>query len=773
MNRARASIRAAVVAFSAIGASAPAQIQVAPAPHVRYDGHKAVRVTINTVREFNTAMALTDDVWSHREGIGGPIDMRMSPEQFAALQQTNLQVVVLDDNIQDDIDAERARLANNAPWQPGADGTFFDDFRTYDEHRAFLQNLANQYPNLAQMIVVGQSLEGRDIFGIRITGPGSVANRPAAFYNAAQHAREWATPPIIAWIADQLLTNYATDCRIKQLVDQVDFYLVPIVNPDGYVWTWGPDRMWRKNRRPPPVGSTCVGVDTNRNWGYQWGGEGSSPDPCSETYRGTAGFSEPETQAVRSYIMANSRFKVSMDFHSYGELIMSPWAYTSALPPEHPTFNSLNLAMQEAIFDSFGRLYDPGPVYTTIYPAAGGAVDWFYGQEGIYGFTIEVRAGSPNGFVLPPAEIVPDSIENYNAILALSGFAGDPLLFDLPNGAPATVAPNTPTPIQVTIASGNGAYYAGSAKIHSRIGTSGAFTATPMTPLGGASFQGTLPGAPCGSTIQYYFTADTLTLTSVTYPPCGESDPLETQATTTTVVLADAFESPVPGWAVQNDPSLTSGAWVRADPVGTTNAGAAAQPEDDYTPAPGVNCYVTQNGTPGGQAGAADVDGGPTRLTSPVLNLAGQPGAIVSYAYWHYSVNGSPDPFIVEVSNSNGATWVQARSHNGQTGWRTDSFNVQDFVPLTGQVLVRFTSRDNPNDSLTESAVDEFKVSVQGCPQACYPDCNNSGSLTIADFSCFQTAFAAGQPYADCNTSGTLTIADFACFQAAFAQGCP
>ncbi len=769
MHRAWASLGVATVAFSTV-----ASAQMGPAPaEVRYDGHKVVRVNVGTVRDLRTALALTDDVWSHRVGIGGPIDIRVSPDQFTALQQTNLEFTVDVENIQAGIDAERARLANRQPWVAGGDGpSFFTDFHTYAEHRAFLEDLVAQYPNLAQMFVVGQSLEGRDIFGIRITGPGSVANRPAAFYNAAQHAREWATPPIIAYIAEQLLTNYATDCRIKQIVDQTDFYLVPIVNPDGYVYTWGPDRMWRKNRRPPPGSSTCWGVDTNRNWGYQWGGEGSSPDPCNETYRGTAGFSEPETQAVRDYVMANSRFKVSMDFHSYGQLIMSPWAYTSALPPDHPTFNSLNLAMQEAIVSTYGRVYDPGPVYTTIYPAAGGAVDWFYGQESIHGFTIEVRAGSPNGFILPAAEILPNSIENYNAILALSGFAGDPLIFDLPGGAPQTVTPSTPTPIQVTIAAGTGAYYAGSAKLYSRIGTSGPFTPTPMTLVSATTFEGAIPGAPCGSTIQYYFTAETLTFTIVTYPPCGAADPLETTSITQTVVLDDAFETAVPGWTVVNE-ALTSGAWVRADPVGTTNAGAQAQPENDNTPAPGVNCYITQNGTPGGQAGAADVDGGPTRLASPTFDLSGQPGAIVSYAYWHYSVNGVPDPMTVEVTNNNGSTWVQARSHTSQSGWRTDSFNVQDFVPLTAQVRVRFNSRDNPNDSLTESGVDDFKVSTAGCPATCYPDCNGVGGLTVADFACFQTRFVAGDPYADCNGVGGLTVADFGCFQTKFVAGCP
>ncbi|MFM9995879.1 MAG: M14 family zinc carboxypeptidase [Phycisphaerales bacterium] len=762
------------VVIAACTAAASAQMGPTPAPPggVRYDGHKVVQVDVRTARELTTTLALTDDVWSHRVGIGGQVDVRVSPEQLAAMQQAGLRFTVMIEDVQAQIDAEAARLAARAHWAPGDGPGFFDDFHTYDEHRAFLQDLVNQYPNLASMIVVGQSLEGRDIFGIRITGPGSTANRPAAFYNAAQHAREWATPPVIAYIAEQLLTNYATDCRIQQLVDSVEFHLVPFVNPDGYVYTWTPNnRLWRKNRKPPPAGSTCFGVDTNRNWGYQWGGQGASTDPCSETYRGVAGFSEPETQAVRDYVSANPRFRSAMDFHSYSQLVMSPWAYTDALPPDHPTFAMLNTRMQQAIESTYGLVYAAGPIFTTIYPASGGAVDWFYGAEGVYAFTIEVRPTGNPGFLLPPDQILPNAIENYNAILELAGFTGDALLFELPSGPPATVPPNTPTPVQVAISSGSGAYYTGSGRLHSRIGGAGPFTLSPLTPLGGTVFQGTLPAAPCGSVIEYFFSADTTTFQTVVFPACA--DPLQTSAVSATVAFTDEFETAVAGWTIQNDASLTAGGWVRADPVGTTNAGAAAQPEDDHTAAPGVACYVTANGAVGGAAGSADVDGGPTRLLSPTLDLAGADGAVVNYWYWLYSVNGTPDPMEIHVSNNNGSTWTAVTTHASQSSWRTNSFAVQDFVTLTDQVRVRFTANDTPNNSLTEAAIDDFVVSTQGCPATCYADCNTSGSLTVADFGCFQGKYVLGDLYADCNASGTLTVADFGCFQGKYVLGCP
>ncbi len=105
----------------------------------------------------------------------------------------------------------------------------------------------------------------------------------------------------------------------------------PCRHPDGYSYTWTNNRLWRKNRRPNPNGST--GVDLNRNWGYQWGGEGASTSQGSDTYRGASGFSEPETQAIRDFITNRPYIRAHVDVHSYSQLILSPWGYTPALRP--------------------------------------------------------------------------------------------------------------------------------------------------------------------------------------------------------------------------------------------------------------------------------------------------------------------------------------------------------------------------------------------------------------------------------------------------------
>jgi carboxypeptidase A4 len=385
-------------------------------PAARYDGHRVVRVSIPGVREMRTALALTEDVWSERVMPGGSMDMRMTLEQLGALAASGLRYTVMIQDVQALIDAEIAQVqAARQMDDPG----WYTTYHTYDEIRAYVQTLAAAYPELASYVNLGNSIQGRELFALKVTGPGSQAGRPAAVFNGCQHAREWITPPTVVYIGEQLLTRYASDAHTRFIVDNSVTYLIPIVNPDGYVYTWTNNRLWRKNRRTPPNGSTCFGVDTNRNWGYQWGGEGASTNPCNDTYRGASAMSEPEVQRLRDFAIARPEIRVHLDFHSYSQLVMSPWGYTGTLPPDAAFFQSMDEQMAAAILGVHGKVYEPGPIYTTIYPASGTSVDWFYGARGIKSFTIEERDTGQFGFLLPADQITPTAEENFAAIMVL------------------------------------------------------------------------------------------------------------------------------------------------------------------------------------------------------------------------------------------------------------------------------------------------------------------------------------------------------------------
>lgn len=143
--------------------------------------------------------------------------------------------------------------------------------------------------------------------------------------------REWISPATVTYIINDFVENWEDQ---PDYIKNMDWYFMPVQNPDGYEYSHTRDRYWRKNRRR--IGFFCNGVDLNRNYGHMWGGKGTSKRPCSEVYAGTGPFSEPETKAVRDFFMnSTSKFQGSLSFHSYGQYILYPWGFDSSVPDDH------------------------------------------------------------------------------------------------------------------------------------------------------------------------------------------------------------------------------------------------------------------------------------------------------------------------------------------------------------------------------------------------------------------------------------------------------
>ena len=298
--------------------------------------------------------------------------------------------------------------------QPGGD--WFNDFKPFADIEVRLRAMADDRPDICTLVDIGDSIEGRDIWALRISG--SAVDKPGVLFSGTQHAREWISPMTNMFIAEQLVYGYDTDPTIRSRVDGAEILIVPVVNPDGYVYSWTPgNRMWRKNRRPNADGT--YGVDLNRNWDAHWGGPGSSGTPSSETYRGTAPFSEPESAALRDFFIANPNIISAIDFHSYGQKIMSPYGYTYNLPADYDLFMDIGAGMQSEMAAVHGEFYEMGAAAATLYQVSGGIKDWAYDDQGILAYTIELRpVGSP-GFILPPEEIIPTGEESLAAALYL------------------------------------------------------------------------------------------------------------------------------------------------------------------------------------------------------------------------------------------------------------------------------------------------------------------------------------------------------------------
>ncbi len=304
-------------------------------------------------------------------------------------------------------------------WELGTMGGMY----TLSQVQAELDTMHSLYPELIteiQQIGNHESIEGRPMQWVKISdNPDQNEEEPEVLYTALHHAREGIGVQQMIYFMYYLLENYDTDEAVKNIVDNTELYFIPAINPDGYFYNEdnypGGSGMWRKNRRDN--GDGYWGVDLNRNYGFEWGHDnsGSSPYTSDETYRGAAAFSEPEVQAVSDFCNEHE-FVIALNYHSYSNLLLSPWGYTEDPCPDNEVF----LAYAGIMTRDNGYTYGPGS--TTIYPTNGGSDDWMYGEQDekplILSYTPEVGSSS-DGFWPPYDRIVPLCQENmYQNIMA-------------------------------------------------------------------------------------------------------------------------------------------------------------------------------------------------------------------------------------------------------------------------------------------------------------------------------------------------------------------
>lgn len=299
----------------------------------------------------------------------------------------------------------------------GSDDPTAGLYHTYAELQTELTSLASAHSSIASVNSIGQSIQGRDLWALKISdNVATDEDEKVIALLGAHHAREWISVEVPLKIAQHLLENYDTDTVIKNYIDNAEIWVVPMVNPDGHQYSVISDRLWRKNRRNNGDGS--YGVDLNRNYSYKWGGTGSSGDTFSETYRGPAPFSEPETQACRDFL-TQIEPDALISYHSYSQLILFPWGYTSSPAPDKVLMENLAIQMANKIKAVHGVTYTPDQS-SGLYLSSGDTTDWLYALLGVPAYTIELRPSSSYpGFVLPESQIEPTYEENLPAALYL------------------------------------------------------------------------------------------------------------------------------------------------------------------------------------------------------------------------------------------------------------------------------------------------------------------------------------------------------------------
>jgi hypothetical protein len=394
----------------------------------RYDGYRLLEVgPLNDLEKTREVVNICDDDDRLKQVIlmnelvraSTPVYLSVAPEAFDRVSQflneRQFGFAVLNDDLQKTYD--EARVKNEIAkekWTKSGSRAAPTAYLTYDEQIAWVESAAAA-SSIAETFNIGQSIEGRDMIGISINAGNTAL--PGVWVDANVHAREWVTSASLLYIIDQILTGTSADA--VDMRNNYRWYILPNGNPDGYVYSWTDDRQWRKNRR---VNSVCYGVDCNRNWGENWGGEGSSSSPCSDTYMGTSAFSEPETANMRDKLAEVASFtNVMISIHAYSQLWLVPWGGYTYKPADYDELMRVaNLAVS-AIQSVNGLRFQAGTPPDLLYVAAGGSFDYTKAQlDMAYSYGPEVRpaTAAQGGFEIDASNIYPSGAEIFAAIVA-------------------------------------------------------------------------------------------------------------------------------------------------------------------------------------------------------------------------------------------------------------------------------------------------------------------------------------------------------------------
>ncbi|APE23623.1 MULTISPECIES: M14 family metallopeptidase [Streptomyces] len=306
---------------------------------------------------------------------------------------------------------------------PSADAKYHN----FAEMNAEIDQRLAAYPSIMSKRVIGKTYQGRDIVAIKISdNVATDENEPEVLFTHHQHAREHLTVEMALYLLRELGAGYGTDTRITNAVNGREIWIVPDLNPDGgeYDIASGSYRSWRKNRQPNS-GSSYIGTDLNRNWDYKWGCcGGSSGSKSSETYRGTAPESAPEVKVVADFVRSRvvggkQQITAAIDFHTYSELVLWPFGWTTANTAPGMTLDDRNA------FAAVGGKMAASNGYTPeqssdLYITDGSIDDYLWGSQRIFAYTFEMYPSSGGGGFYPPDEVIErETSRNRDAVLQL------------------------------------------------------------------------------------------------------------------------------------------------------------------------------------------------------------------------------------------------------------------------------------------------------------------------------------------------------------------
>ncbi|CEF64128.1 Peptidase M14, carboxypeptidase A domain and Proteinase inhibitor, carboxypeptidase propeptide domain and Proteinase inhibitor, propeptide domain-containing protein, partial [Strongyloides ratti] len=383
--------------------------------HSVYNVNFLNEIQVNVFKEYISKFNL--DLWKDIGIRRRTADVHVPPnkkENFTQfLDNFKINYYIKIENLGKIISEEEKELGERSIFKKGNHPSLMtiDEFHDLNEIENYIDSLGKTFDTV-KVIKVGTSFEKRTIYGVIITKNNSISKKKVLI-NGCIHAREWLSCSTMIYIMNELTNNSK---KYDDFLSKTEVHIIPVVNVDGYVYTWSNDRLWRKTRSGPYNG--CYGVDPNRNFDFKWKFSGYSTNPCDQTYAGPKSFSEPESKALGDYLknafLNGYPFSVYFDIHTYSENFIYPYSYDHVYPKNINKIIDISKKATEAIYSINQSNFNFGSVSDIIYPASGSTIDFATSIAGVeYAFAIELRPNEyvTNGFIISSNQIIDGASE--------------------------------------------------------------------------------------------------------------------------------------------------------------------------------------------------------------------------------------------------------------------------------------------------------------------------------------------------------------------------
>ncbi|XP_063284874.1 carboxypeptidase O-like [Pelobates fuscus] len=304
------------------------------------------------------------------------------------------------------------------------------DYKKYHpmtEIYEWMDEVKERHGDLVTHHYLGSTYEHRPIYYFKIGWP-SDKQKKVVVIDCGIHAREWIAVAFCQWFVKEILANHKSDRILPNVLSQVDFYVIPVVNVDGYIYSWTNERLWRKNRSPQGNG-TCYGVDLNRNFNSQWCSVGASRNCSSLTYCGPEAASELETKALVSLVERHRPNILSyLTIHSYGQYILLPFGYKKNESENHKELTEVAEKAAAKLKEKHGKVYTVGSSSVVLYDNSGSSADWAADLKIKLAYTFELRDNGTYGFQLPENQIEQTCEENIIAVMSMLEYINEKYL---------------------------------------------------------------------------------------------------------------------------------------------------------------------------------------------------------------------------------------------------------------------------------------------------------------------------------------------------------